>query len=215
MKELRGLPAPKMYGYAGLESIARLIRRRLVPEVTDDKPLPMMTALQRLSRVKVNVAGRRCPVSYDVQDKLGPGVEGLTRYNQDRDAFEIVLDVQTYDLLEEGVAGRHVFTLPHEVAHLFLHRDLLLQLGTIPHHRALLRESGRHAAYRDTEWQANAVAAAMSMPVAGLVSLAERRQLTPASVQRVFGVSGSAAVTRIKIFYERHEELLRAADMWG
>jgi len=206
----RGLRMKNPQGYRSLESIALSMRKQLAPEIDVDEALPLHDVFQRLGRMSVVVGGKARPVRYVVEEGLGYGVEALTRYDRDEDAFDVVLNGRTYDAVERDLPGRPYFTLPHEIGHLVLHTEELIELAIIPHHRALMRGGGEHRPFLDSEWQANGHGAAFAMPAAGLARLDDRGMLTPENVQATFKVSPKAAEIRISVFRERRAELMAA-----
>jgi Zn-dependent peptidase ImmA (M78 family) len=77
-----------------------------------------------------------------------------------------------------------------------------------PLHRG---EVPAHRIFEDTEWQANAFAAAFLMPGAGLVELEARGiTLTPQELVRRFNVSFDAARIRLDVYRARRTELIFA-----
>lgn len=90
------------------------------------------------------------------------------------------------DVYEAAVAGlpRHRFTVAHEAGHAMMHVRTLNRLPT---------STGKVAAFRDPEWQANRFAAALLMPrhlVRNCTSIAE--------ITEKFGVSRECAEMRIR-----------------
>jgi Zn-dependent peptidase ImmA (M78 family) len=75
-------------------------------------------------------------------------------------------------------------------------------MAKLPHREAaLMRSSGGHPRYLDSEWQANAFAAAMLMPAEGLASLqGSDHKLDELLLMRRFNVSAQAAQIRINVF---------------
>ena len=66
-----------------------------------------------------------------------------------------------------------------------------------------------HKAYTDTEWQANAFASALLMPVRGMVALERLKgKLTVSLIVDRFGVSREAAGYRLELYGKRKVELL-------
>lgn len=93
--------------------------------------------------------------------------------------MEIRLDVY------EGLIkkrGRDRFTVAHEIGHLFLHRSPTIHART----------TGQHAAYEDSEWQADTFAAEFLMPYEGCLGL------SPEEIQQKYKVSFEAATNRFK-----------------
>lgn len=203
---VRGLCVKQGQSHLKLEQIAYNVRRKILPDLKVDQALPLHRLFEGLGPFHVTAAGKPRRVRYVVEDGLGYGVEALTRYVRDDDAFEVVLDPNTYEAVEREEEGRAFFTLPHEIGHLVLHPEECFELATIPHHRAMLR--AQHKVFFDSEWQANVFGAALAMPAGGLAILEAKGQLTPSAVQTMFKVSAQAAAIRVEAFKNRKDELL-------
>ena len=108
---------------------------------------------------------------------------GLT----DPDQLIMLIREDVYDGANSGV-GRDRFTLAHEFAHLLLHGGRYLQ-RLDPKIQAV----GSHQKYEDSEWQANAFASELLMPVAVV-----RRFSSAAELALAAGVSMQAAEVRLK-----------------
>lgn len=113
---------------------------------------------------------------FEVRDRAEMGSNhGLTIPSENA----IVLREDVYERACDR-QGRDRFTAAHELGHYIMHRNAPLKF-----HRA---ESGKLAAYKDSEWQANRFAGALLMPESRVVrcgSLAE--------VAERFGVTMDAA----------------------
>jgi hypothetical protein len=205
----RGIPAEAAHTYSSLEDAALKLRGVVTPTLDVDRPLPGCELFEKLERYRVKIAGKRYGVTYAISD-LPSGVEGQARYESESDEFVVVLSPDTYKGLEDGIP-RARFCLAHEIGHLVLHPRDLMRLAAIPHESPALsrRQTSNHAAYLDTEWQANAFAAALLMPAVGIVSL-ERSvgTLVPLHLQARFEVSAEAAEIRLRTFRERRTQLL-------
>jgi hypothetical protein len=210
---LRGIRVTTGQSYKNLEAIAAKIRRVLAPGIDVDQALPAFKVFQFLGQFTIRAGGVSRRVRYAVQDGLGYGVEALTRYDREADAFDVVLDGRTYDAVESTGEGRCLFTLPHEIGHLVLHKEELLKLATIPHHRALMRGAGEHKPCFDSEWQANNFSAPFAMPAEGLARLEARGMLNAFVVQATFKVSAEAAAFRVENFLARRHEFMAGAAL--
>ena len=80
--------------------------------------------------------------------------------------------------------SRDLFTIAHELGHLFLHSNQNVKLA---------RSSSEVKIYEDPEWQANTFAAELLMP-AKLIT----KEDSPFSLMKRFGVSYKAAEIRLK-----------------
>ncbi len=81
--------------------------------------------------------------------------------------------------------GRDIFTLAHELGHLFLHRNVSSF--------ARSNEDSNHKIYEDSEWQADCFAAEFLMPYAEAINCKSENEI----VER-FGVSYKAAEVRFE-----------------
>lgn len=208
-RQPRGFKADHRLGYSDIERLMSAARTYFVPELADDQPLPALALLETLDEKAVIVGGRRVPFDWGVAE-LDRGVEGRTRYDEERDKIVIEVSPATYEALEAN-QPRALTTVAHEASHGILHTQQLIRISQIPHSQmALQRASGpMHRHFEDTEWQANAGAAALSMPAKGL-ALLERRYgtLTRELIQLTFKVSAEAAAYRLDCFQKRRSELL-------
>ena len=120
--------------------------------------------------------GSELPLETGIEH-LGDGREGLSRYNPDNRCLEILLAPSTYEALEKG-SPRAAYCLVHEFSHAWLHGEQLRQLAELPQPSQIAFHRGApqpaHPMYLDTEWQANALAAALLMPARGLSDLEQR-----------------------------------------
>lgn len=110
---------------------------------------------------------------------------GLT----DPDQLVMLIRRDVYDGANQG-QGRDRFTLAHELGHLLLHRGGRYLERADP--QSLRTPS--HPKYEDSEWQANAFASELLMPVAMVRTCA-----TPADLAVRAGVSLAAAEVRFKV----------------
>jgi Zn-dependent peptidase ImmA (M78 family) len=94
-----------------------------------------------------------------IDDSLvGTNIEGYTDFFGK--AFYIPL--KTYDSLVQGYNNnRERFTTTHEAGHIILHRKMFENKSMM----AARTSRGKIAFYMDPEWQANAAAAALLMPL--------------------------------------------------
>ena len=94
-----------------------------------------------------------------IDDSLtGTNIEGYTDFIGK--AFYIPL--KTYDALLRGYNNnRERFTTTHEAGHILLHRNIFENKSIV----AARVAGGKIASYRNPEWQANAAAAALLMPL--------------------------------------------------
>jgi hypothetical protein len=94
--------------------------------------------------------------------------EGLTRWDLDEERLEMILSESSYRDLQDGLA-RPRFTICHEFGHAVLHTNELVRLaGLTIERQAAMYRSREHAKCFDSEWQANAFAAAILMPSEGI-----------------------------------------------
>ena len=156
----------------------------------------------------------RLPVELlQVSDDELDGAEATTTFTMSEDfgklGFEIRLSERAYcGLVAE--TPHFVFTFAHELGHLFLHHDWLINDAV-----ARTRPGGvyssptveEHRVFEDSEWQADAFAGAFLMP-AWLIS--DLKIQDPDVLARVCGVSEAAATKRLDVFESFREDLLLA-----
>ena len=103
------------------------------------------------------------------------------------------------DVYDAAVAGDGFarMTVAHEVAHLLWHDKVPIRLAR--------RRAGRELpAYRTSEWQANALAGALLMPIRQIVSM------NPCEVEEKYLVSASAAWVQTQKARESYRAFLNA-----
>jgi hypothetical protein len=206
-----GIRADKAQSYKSIEQKAAKVRNVLAPALPVDEALPSTRLFDALDKMTV-------PTPYgDVQlepavKNLPPGVEGWTEYDKERNRIIVALDeTTTYVALEKG-SHRARFCLCHEVGHAVLHFCELMRTGAITHQMAALRRGDTlpHEKYMDTEWQANALAAALLMPAAGLAVIEKKYGFVEwFLVTQQFGVSSEAALYRLQKFHQKRNALLK------
>lgn len=213
-----GYPPPSGYdvgvplGYARIEDHARTLRQQLFPQARPEDGVSARHLFNRLDEYRVQAAGGWVPLDYAVAP-FPEGREGMTVFSRAENRIVVALSERTSQGMNAG-DGRCAFTLFHEVGHAVLHPDLVIRLVQMPHRQAaLMREGGpKHPHYRDSEWQANAFAAALAVPATALDSLERSGRLTPDVVVARFGVSERFAQVRIDVFRKRRSELLGAGS---
>ena len=209
-RELSGVRADHAYSYSKLEACAAYIREQL--KVSPEQAIaPVQLFDEDLHEISIQrTSSKELP-------SLRSGVvhledsEGYTRYNHERDVLEILASEQTYEWLEQR-HPRAGYFVAHELGHCILHTDQLVRLAQMPTKQQATFHRGRqdHRAYNDTEWQANAFASALLMPVRGMVALERlKRKLTVSLIVDRFGVSHEAAGYRLELYGKRKVELLQ------
>lgn len=205
----RGIAALHGRSYTQLEKIAHHVRKCLKYKLTD--PIDGVQLFEGLDQVQIVLKARNVFLDSGCAD-LEPGVEAITRYDKRRDRIEILLAEDSYRGLENKFP-RSLFSLVHELGHAVLHTEELFNLASIPHKsaKALHRQTAvPHAAYLDTEWQANAFGAALLMPAQAIARIeSERSDVSPLILSRRFGVSMPCAQIRLEVYQNRRSELLR------
>ena len=203
-----GVRADRGYSYRKLEMVAADVRVRL-----DYPPTEAINSLLLFDGLDFEAwdgTGRDIPIHGSVIELNGS--EGFAKYDSDRRVIEILASPETYNWLETG-HPRGGFFVAHELGHCLLHTDQLVRLAKMPKAKqAALHRGGEkvgHAAYQDTEWQANAFAGALLMPARGLMILEqEHGELSPATIVEHFHVSAEAAGYRLDLYNDRKMELL-------
>ena len=206
--------ASRPLSYAHVEAIAWSARRRLLPELPATGAVPGITLFESLNEVAVERRqGPAIPLNYGIATLPG-SFEAWTRYDAPRGEIQILLDESTHGGLRRS-NPRALFTLAHEVGHAVLHVDDLVRLSQMDHDTTRTRNPTMsvHEIFRDTEFQANAFAAALLMPALGLAELEKRDPwFSPDLIRDTYRVSVSAAETRRDVYTKRREELLRSVQ---
>lgn len=209
-------PRPRGYkadrgalSYSKIEYIAARARRVLASDVALDAPLPGVELFENLEKFGVRVHSGGINLTYAVLD-LPVGVEAETRYLAGQDRILVGLSGTTYQNLEMD-QGRARHTLNHEIGHAVLHAQQLRRISVLPHATAAMARTLAHKFCEDTEWQADAFAAALEMPARGL-HLLERRhgRLSARLISSMMQVSLEAAVNRLNVYGTRRAALLEA-----
>ena len=204
---LSGVRADHAYSYSKLEAFAAYVREQLkIPPEQAIAPVQLFEDLHEISIQRAS--SKELPLRSGVvalEDS-----EGYTRYDHERDVLEILASEQTYEWLEQR-HPRAGYFVAHELGHCILHTDQLVRLAQMPTKQQAAFHRGRqdHKAYNDTEWQANAFASALLMPVRGMVALERLKgNLTVSLIVDRFGVSREAAGYRLELYGKRKVELL-------
>lgn len=207
-KPLTGVRADKSYSYRALEKMAAYVRREL--KLSSDGAINPLELFEGLDDIRiVNRAGMSIPLRHGVVSLEDS--EGYAKFDAEKKVIEVLAAERVYTWLEEGYP-RATYFVAHELGHCVLHTDQLVRLARMPtsEQAAFHRGKVQHAAYEDTEWQANAFAGALLMPASGLLVLErERGGLCIADLSERFGTSNEAASYRLENFTKRGAELLR------
>jgi hypothetical protein len=201
----------KPLSYGAIERFAYRARSALLPNRPFTESILGLQLFENLNELEIQVRDDHVlRVNYAV-NHLPTGIEGMSTYDHDREEILITLDQATYLALVDGTP-RALFCLCHELGHICVHSLELVELSSIPHEIAALNRGQipAHRVFEDTEWQANAFAAAFLMPAAGLAELERGRGiLTAQELVRKFNVSFDAARIRLDSFRARRSDLLR------
>jgi hypothetical protein len=213
IRQPRGIRAERSYSHVQLESEALRLRRAAGFPV--DEPIDGLKFYDQIQDYRVVVKGKKHRIFCRI-DRLADGVEAQAIFSPDSADYDIVLTEQTYAWLEEGhPRGKH--SLIHELAHVMLHPNLLQQLSLMPvHEKAALFRGGSipHNFFEDTEWQADALTSAITMPAKAIHRLEREREakcnwLTlDGEISERFGVSQQAAGYRLNTYQTRKDQLL-------
>lgn len=225
-KKPRGYPARRRLSYVDIERRAGELRRRL--GVDEALPLPVIDffwSFEGLS-FREESSGDRYGVSCGPSRKLIPGVRGETRCNRRLQRFDVDIQEDEFAKAEQGDPSAR-FTICHEGIHLFEHTRLLFTMTKVPHVPPSLQRGGpTHSFCEDTEWQADAGAAALLMPAWQIESMGINLELLASKdrahafsrfqlvqdVADAFGVSFPVAEIRLREFLVRRSALLAATQ---
>ena len=209
MKAPSGLRADTGRSYQDIEREALDVRHLIASDFSMDQAPHGVTILDRIDQHKV--LGGRVGLEVAIA-QLPAGILGQTAFDPARNRIIISFAEGTNELFEAD-DGRARFTFAHELGHAFLHTHELVRQGELVHQMAALYrgEPLHHEKFQDTEWQADAFAAAFLMPAMGLELLARKLapfELTAETVAQVFKVSNQAASYRLNNFKLRRPRLL-------
>lgn len=153
-----------------LRKLAAHIRK--IIGLTDDKPFPVCHFIEHvLPKVYDDFALEILP-KQQLGEKHGETVPNkhIMRLRED-----------VYIGIYEGI-GQHRFTGMHECSHLIFHEGIPLSLAR--------RDAKNFPLYRNSEWQADALAAELLMPYEAV------KNMSPLKIELLYGVSSSAAQCR-------------------
>lgn len=207
----RGMRVPGTK-YTQIERGACEVRNLVFPELGLDAGLDAVELFERLAELgTVGVPGvgeRRLVVSVHGLP-THESVPAMTRYEPPTQTFEIQLSNETYLGLEAGTP-RDLFTLCHEVGHVWQHGRVLTRMSSMPHtERFMNREEKPHAIFEDAEWQADAFASALIAPAEGVSLVVDHGSFVTWQVlAEHFGLSREAAELRARILRARWDELI-------
>jgi DNA-binding XRE family transcriptional regulator len=206
---VKGFAALRGLSLTEAEMEGARFRSYLWPRIAQTDALPVYEIFDRLDSYSVVGGGRPLQLEGAVEE-LAPGEEASTHFDQGRNRIVIALSEETYLDLESG-GSRARFTVAHELAHAFRHAEELVNYTRLPHAQLRLHRGGKdHPVYLDTEWQANAIAAALLMPAKGMSQL-ERPGPDIWFAMRVAGsfeVSDASATVRVDKYRARRDALL-------
>jgi len=207
MNRTRGIKTDRRHSYRSVEAAASEFRRFICGGGDLNSALPGVELFEGFDSATIAENGAKSFRLITAVEDLARDVLGYTAFIKEEEAFYLVLSESTYGGLERN-EPRARFSLAHELAHLFLHAGELMRLSALPHFPSLAREASPHQHCEDSEWQADAFAAAALMPASALVLLEKAGMLTTAAVANIFGVSAEAAYYRIDNFKKRRSSLL-------
>jgi hypothetical protein len=195
-KRLTGIPADRARSYLSIESEATSVRNILGCDPSERIDVWHFFNFQ-LGEICLEVGGKDIDIVEVIED-CKP--EGMSRWDCEAGRLELVLSADTYDLLRsDHIRAR--YTVLHEFGHIIQHTAQIIRLAglSLTSQIALHRLKTEHAAYLDTEWQANAFASAMLMPATGVRELTNQNaELRANQIARHFGASEEAARYRLE-----------------
>lgn len=212
----RGLKVPPA-GRAKIEGVAAGVRAVLLPGALPTAPVLGVQLFEHLHNVRVKRSnGQMVQLDWGVVD-LPPTILARTLFSYGSRTRAPTIDIELSEASYRDLRksnGRARFTLCHEIGHAVVHAELVMALGSVPHAVvARMRDAASHPPYEDAEWQADAFAAALLMPAAGMELLCEGDPalLSSEQVEDTFQVSHRSAEIRIGEFRKHRAELLLAS----
>ena len=172
-----------------LEAIALAVREQLRTGLSPLEPAPLTRLLQ-----DTVIETRAGPLTVRVVSHGGLALDvwGVTTFNAEVDRAWIWLNEEAWPEVKKGVP-RTRFTVAHELGHVVLHDDGVLDLDGRPEpdHQAQI------------EREANIFAAHLLIPDAALRRLEVTQATTPDALTRRFGVSSMMASKRLQEWLRR------------
>jgi hypothetical protein len=168
---LTGIRADAAQSYRSIEKFAIQAR-----EILGCSPLQRIDAQKFFERDLGDITVGDEVKSFTIREALEDmTAEGMSRWIAEDNTMEVVLSEHTYGMLKLG-HPRAAYTVLHEFGHVVLHSDQIIRLAglSLQSQVALHRDKESHSACWDTEWQANAFAAAILMPAAGIDLLKQK-----------------------------------------
>jgi IrrE N-terminal-like domain len=206
-KGLAGVRADQKLSYRKIEARATCARECL--RLSPSERLNALDLFENVDELEIELRdGRLVPLLSGV--KALEDSEGYARYDRSKHVVEILASEQTYTWLEQS-HPRASYFVAHELGHCILHTDQLVRLAQMPTHQqaAYHRGGADHQPCQDTEWQANAFASALLMPMRGIQSLETKFGfVTPSLIAMNFAVSKEAAQYRLELYRARGDDLL-------
>lgn len=173
-----------------IEKFAAKVRTSL--PLTNDR-LFASSLFEHLTQLAVTVGNDEYAVDTAVQP-LARRVEACTCVDVRRRVFQINLSPEAYQQMHRRGSPRILFTICHELGHLFLHRSELIAAGG----RGEIPE-GSPPRHLDVERQADAFAGALIAPIESVLALHDQMgHISAVDLSRGFGYSAPAAEVRIE-----------------
>ena len=162
---------------AKLQEVAKIIRKIL--QLEDTPYFPFVRFLEILQRSQDDF-------EFQIVEKKELPKGLFADYNP---LMRLVRIVETYYEMANKGNGFARWTILHECCHYILHRDQLTALAR--------QDNEPHKPYEDSEWQADALACELLMPLEMM-----NADMTEEEVAKTFGVSPKAARNRLKLVHE-------------
>lgn len=188
----RGFETLRAHSYASIECRAAKWRTILAPGIAVHDAFPAADVFVAARRVPVDVGDDGYSLRTLVVEWLPRDQEGITWLEPERKLVKVGISESTAVGLVGG-APRAIFCFAHELGHGILHRQDMLARADAADYLDDGRGTFGHPFSRDSEWQANAFAAALLMPAKGIPEGADA-----AAVADMFGVSMEAAEIRLR-----------------
>lgn len=213
-----GFEAPQGHSYWSIEREALYIRKVLAPRVSPLQAFPCPEVMENIDESWVEFNnGEKAHLEMDLFEDSGASLhEGRSYFDPQDNRFVVGIASQTYRNLIRN-QGRARFTFTHELGHVVLHSRTMVRRSLLSSEElhAMNREPPNHPVFKDTEWQANACAAAILMPARGMQSHLRQSggQITVEELSAIYGVSYSAVGIRLDVLRKHADRFVEEGLM--
>jgi len=190
-KLIRVIGTVKPRSYREIDNIANNLLAKVCPKISLGEQVPIAELVDFDLRESI---GYVLDVRED-KDFRDNKIEAAAIFKENGEK-ELIIPERVFKNANDGMP-RDRFTLAHEIGHLSLNHE-----SGIPAYGSLRENREEVEAFRDPDWQANCFAGAFLIPsfMIEMLSNKLKRRLMTSDIANYFGVSHSAAETRLEKF---------------